>query len=209
MKRSAFGEWRCAGATSPGRRYWTATESVCVLVRSGTPGLARRRIRLSVPCPGATKSALRRRSGSISTQRQKHGWTRVFFDSMSGPGRDHGASRPAARTSARYSSSSSPERVACSAMLFWRHPGAATIPPGEAGATSYTGIESSCQWGRLGDCDSLARIRTLVSHRCSAEWNREPLGGRAARGVTPAGEGREGEDFIFFQKEGIPGGKEN
>src|SRR5229473_6670783 len=119
MKRSALGEWRCAGATSPGRRYWTATESVCVLVRSGTPGLARRRIRLSVPCPGATKSALRRSSGSISAQRQTHGWTCVFFDSMSGPGRDQGASRPAACTSARYCSSSWTERTACRAMLFW------------------------------------------------------------------------------------------
>src|SRR5712692_3759598 len=104
MKRTAFGVWRCAGATSPGSRYWTATEIVCVLVRSGTPGLSRRRTRRSAPRPGFMNSGLRRTSGSMSAQRQSRASTAEALGWMSGPGRVHGASSPAARRLAQYSS---------------------------------------------------------------------------------------------------------
>src|SRR5437899_1907982 len=57
MKRTAFGVWRCAGATSPGSRYWTAMEIVWPAVRSGTPGLSRRTMRRSAPRPGEVQQA--------------------------------------------------------------------------------------------------------------------------------------------------------
>src|SRR5438552_19166335 len=125
MKRTAFGVWRWAGATSPGRMYCTAVEIVCVLVRSGTPGLCRRRTRRSAPRPSVMNSALRRTSGSISAQRQSRAWAADAFGRMSGPGSAHGASRPAARRSAWYASRSLARSVACSAIivLLWRQPG--------------------------------------------------------------------------------------
>src|SRR2546428_1848502 len=125
MKRTAFGVWRWAGATSPGRMYCTAVEIVCVLVRSGTPGLSRRRTRRSAPRPSVMNSALRRTSGSMSAQRQSRAWTADAFGRMSGPGSAHGASRPAARRSAWYASRSLARSVACSAIivLLGRQPG--------------------------------------------------------------------------------------
>src|SRR2546427_4106303 len=117
MKRTAFGVWRWAGATSPGRMYCTAVEIVCVLERSGTPGFSRRKMRRSAPRPGVMNSALRRTSGSISVQRQSRAWTADAFGRMSGPGAAHGASRPAARRSAWYASRSLARSVACSAIF--------------------------------------------------------------------------------------------
>src|SRR3989441_7142403 len=125
MKRTAFGVWRWAGATSPGRMYCIAVEIVCVLERSGTPGFSRRKMRRSAPRPGVMSSALRRTSGSISVQRQSRAWTADAFGRMSGPGSAHGASSPAARSSAWYASRSLARSVACSAIivLLGRQPG--------------------------------------------------------------------------------------
>src|SRR3989442_7244731 len=105
--------------------YCTAVEIVCVLVRSGTPGLSRRRTRRSAPRPSVMISALRRTSGSMSAQRQSRAWTADAFGRMSGPGSAHGASRPAARRSAWYASRSLARSVACSAIivLLGRQPG--------------------------------------------------------------------------------------
>src|SRR2546428_5261990 len=134
MKRTAFGVWRWAGATSPGRMYCTAVEIVCVLVRSGTPGLSRRKMRRSAPRPGVMNSALRRTSGSISVQRQSRAWTADAFGRMSGPGSAHGASRPAARRSAWYASRSLARSVACSVIF---------VPPGRQLGHEVTDATSS------------------------------------------------------------------
>src|SRR5262245_5892430 len=104
MKRTALGECRWAGATSPGSKYWTATEMVWVLVRSGTPGLSSRTIRRSAPRPGFMNSGVRRTSGSMSRQRHILACTADFLGAIRGPGRVHGASSPAAARLAQYSS---------------------------------------------------------------------------------------------------------
>ena len=93
----ALGVWRWAGATSPGSRYCTATEIVWPAVRSGTPGLSRRRMRRSAPRPGAMNSGLRWMSGSMSRQRQARACMAEALGLISGPGSIQGASRPAAR----------------------------------------------------------------------------------------------------------------
>src|SRR6476661_3723033 len=103
MNRRALGLWAWIGAVSPGSRYWTATDSVCAEVRSGTPGLTKRRMRRSPPLPGAMKSGLRSSRGPMSAQRHWNGSTLLCLLAISGPGRDHGASSPASRTHVAYS----------------------------------------------------------------------------------------------------------
>src|SRR5882724_1799989 len=117
MNLIAVGEWRCAGATSPGSRYWIASTRLWATVRSGTPGLCRRSTRRSAPRCGLRNSLLSRRSGSMSRQRQWRGWVAVGLGGMSGPGRDHGASSPAALNRAQYASISSTVRVVWTAMV--------------------------------------------------------------------------------------------
>src|SRR5881296_3406609 len=60
---------------------------------------------------------LSRSNGSMARQRQWRGWVAVGFGGMSGPGRDHGASSPAALSRAQYASSSSTVRVVWTAMV--------------------------------------------------------------------------------------------
>src|SRR5882672_3949187 len=104
-------------APSPWSMYWIARTRLWATVRSGTPGLWSRRTRRSAPRCGLRNSLLSRSSGSMSRQRQWRGWVAVGFGGMSGPGRDHGASSPAALNRAQYASSSSTVRVVWTAMV--------------------------------------------------------------------------------------------
>ena len=70
--RIAAGEWRWAGATSPGSTYWKPAHSVWVAPkRSGSPGLMKPSTRRSAARESPDTSAPRRTSGSSVSQRQR------------------------------------------------------------------------------------------------------------------------------------------
>ena len=75
--------WRCAGAVSPGPRYWIAPQSV-VLVNGSPfkPGFASASTRLSPPRSIVMISPARRASGKIVSHFQSHG--RVDGSGVSG-----------------------------------------------------------------------------------------------------------------------------